>query len=592
MDAFYESHFALGESWMHEPLCEEYDPRELFYVEGINLDEYLHEDGETTKKNILQKLWGLIKKCAAFVKKCVMTIVNGVKKLFGHKSTKSGSDIAQMAGLSANNSVSMPPPADKVALDKQFATDAVSSMIGSLIHDVDNGQFSILIPGDLVNMDPNDPNIAVKGKEINGAWARARNVVALIQDDTPLKAYKSFFQTLTNEFGKGVVNEADVEKIWSICKDFSGRSSVEDYIRDGVAQKLPKYAKKAKALPLIGGLVPSDMTHVRGGDVRGEMADVTITMNQLMEFQQLVDEICQLGEKYDVYFDELNVNNAGKFRENKKFNEAKKSYIEILNDLAWACVELQGGLHAIANGLRGVYEVGIQYYEQVDDPNRLAEFINQAIIHGMPAKYVVRNIYNVCTEKIKGKPNLDKPIMGFGRLTLIPEGPIIYKCAINRYGIRSNRNDFLVMDAVRGTKDAKLASMFANTTKSYGEYAVNVMEKVQAGKKYEPSEGKAKELGKAINGKFEDLGINFIINDIKADAFGQKNGKYVILDYGYIIRRSWKGQDRYQQAPYKSGTSPDLDGINDVHDSDTKRREEEFGGVQDIPGIGRVKMAV
>ena len=129
--------------------------------------------------------------------------------------------------------------------------------------------------------------------------------------------------------------------------------------------------------------------------------------------------------------------------------------------------------------------------------------------------------------------------MGFGRLTLIPKGDIIYKVAINRYGVRSNKNDYRVMDAVKGKP---IESMFAFTTKTYGDYTINVMEKVQAGKENEPTPTEANELGKKINQELEKDGVGFSIYDIKSDAFGKKNGKFVILDYGYLQRRSYNAQ--------------------------------------------------
>jgi hypothetical protein len=169
----------------------------------------------------------------------------------------------------------------------------------------------------------------------------------------------------------------------------------------------------------------------------------------------------------------------------------------------------------------------------------LADFVSESLKSGMPNKYLVRNIYLVCDKSIKGEPNMNKPIMGFGRLTLIPKGDIIYKVAINRYGIRSNKNDFAVMEEIKGTP---LMDKFAETTHTVGDYIINVMEKVKAGSSHEPSPAEASRLGKEINDELAKMGIGFEIHDIKADAFGMKENRYVLLDYGYLHRRSAAAQ--------------------------------------------------
>ena len=120
-----------------------------------------------------------------------------------------------------------------------------------------------------------------------------------------------------------------------------------------------------------------------------------------------------------------------------------------------------------------------------------------------------------------------------------PEGDKIYKIAINRYGVRSNKNDFAVMNEVKGTP---LMDKFAETTHTYGDYIINVMEKVKAGSSNEPSATEAVKLGNEINSELEKMGIGFKIHDIKSDAFGKKGNKFVLLDYGYLHRTSFNSQ--------------------------------------------------
>lgn len=508
---------------LDEPIFEDIDPLKLFYVESEYFeDAILMEASGANSKNIFSKLHDILRKAKRAIGHIISKIFHGIKTLFsGGRKVKTGNAVAAAAGLPATNrSINVPPAADITEEQKNTVHDMVASMVGSMITDISDDRITVLCPGDLVSMDPKDPNINVKGKEINAAWARVKLVLRLILDPMPINQYNEFFEKITNIGSPETFSERDVDAMYYMCQDFVGRASISDYAKDAAAQKLQNK----------GGFV---------GAGSASYDKLTITMDQLVDFQKKVDQMCVLGEKFDNYLEPLNV--SENFRQNHKANAVKKSYMTILNDMAWACVELQGGLHAIANGLTAIYEVGAQYFDTVDNPKMLAAFIEEAIKTGMPGKYIVRNVYNICRANIKGNPKVDSPIMGFGRLTLIPEGDIIYKVAINRYGIRSNKNDFIVLDAVRKIGDPNFTAMFADTVTKYGDYAVNVVEKVQAGHKFEPNRITASNLANTINGRFKKEGINLKINDIKPDAFGQRGGKYVILDYGYILRTSVGG---------------------------------------------------
>lgn len=599
MDVILESKFSLDpfES-IGDIVFESWDPENLFYIEESFEEEVLMEAINTTKETFFAKVWEIIKKGAAFIRKIVTKMINGVKRLFGMK-VKTGSKCAEDAGLTMRKQITIPNAPDITAKQQQEMKDAVSSMISSMISDVQDDRITFICPGELVNMDPNDKKIAVKGKEINGAWARVVRVLSLIQDPAPLELYKDFFRKL---LGRGsAVTESDIDRIYDICKEFSGRVSNLSYAKDGAAQWIPKLVNNLRKQDrLVNTIIPEQKG--TGGAVKGPYKDVVITIQQLMDFQIAVDEMCELGEMFDNYVKALNVSLFdSKYKDNDKVRYVNKTYMDVLNEMAWACVELQGGLHAIANGMMGVYEVGPQYFNVVDNPKQLAAFIEEAIKTGMPGKYVVRNVYNICQPNIKGNPKLDEPIMGFGRLTLIPEGDIIYKVAINRYGIRSNKNDFIVLHAVKSIGDPQFEMLFADTITTYGEYTVNVVEKVHAGKKYEPSANKANELAERINLRFRREGVNIQIYDIKADAFGQRDGSYVILDYGYTQRITARSNEDFAKSVKKRHKRKTKKGeANDASVSilgglksgtDTSEEPQVDSNVAQIPGVGQIKFA-
>ena len=473
-----------------------FDPVKIFKTESICIDNILNEATETKKKNILEKLWSTIKKIVKWIGSKIMQMVKGIKRaIFGKK--KSANQILRQ--IKANkHQVQF----DKVDVDtSEMAKNAAMAGYDSFIEGFYEDGI-IINPAALVSKNPDKSS--VKGKDINGGGTRASVVISLMLNPTPLDEYIEFFKTLTGEIQSSELTTKDIENIATRCAEFSGRPSIFSYIADGL-----------------------------GNTTKGSYKEIYISIDQFIEFQKKVDEVCRVGEAFDNAYNTLNFNIEG------LDETTQNKYIKVINELAWACVNLQGGLHAISNGLQGIYDIDPGYIESIDKLEMLAEFVSESLKCGMPNKYLVRNIYLVSDKKLKGTPNMDKPIMGFGRLTFIPEGDVIYKIAINRYGVRSNKNDFAVMKEIKGTP---LMDKFAETTHTVGDYIINVMEKVKAGSDYEPSPIKADELGKEINNELAKNGIGFEIHDIKSDAFGMKNNQYVLLDYGYLHRRNFSPQ--------------------------------------------------
>lgn len=499
MDMLLESTLSLDPfKSLNNFIFEEFDPVEFFKCDGFN-DIIMEATDGATKKNIFSRLINMITKAGVWIKERIKNLVLGIKKLAAGRA-KTSNQILKEVGVKKH--AVKRDAADPN--DPNTPIDAAESLYASFIEGFAEDGIMINIAA-LVATDVQ--KAPIKGKEIYAGGARASQVIGLILDPRPIDEYIDLFKRLTKEFGIKNVKAADIDRLNKLCEDFSGRPSVLDYAADAINQK-----------------------------VRKKYELVRISIDELLQFQIKVDEMCKLTEEFDNQFKALNVNLGDK---GNAAGLIRKHYMDILNNLAWICVNLQGGLHAIANGMQGIYHVDPGYWNSINDPNQLAKFVEECMKTGMPGKYIVNNIYHICDESLKGNPNIEKPIMGFGRLTLIPKGDIIYKVAINRYGVRSNKNDYRVMDAVKGKP---IESMFAFTTKTYGDYTINVMEKVQAGKENEPTPMEASELGKKINQELEKDGVGFSIYDIKADAFGKKNGKFVILDYGYLQRRSYNAQ--------------------------------------------------
>lgn len=477
------------------PIFEEFDPHEYFnQFESMFEDVYV-EAKFVTKQNIFVKMFSIIRKAFKTIFKVMGAIIKSIQLMIRGRVKTANQIIKECNVQKKHNYVDSKQDQN----DSDFVNNAEENMILNFIEGI--SEDGILInPNKLLKNDPN--KMPVKGKGIAAAGQRASQVVYLIINPKPIDEYIEFFTRLTDTNLESLTPD-DVIKINNLCKSFSGRPSIASYIGDAIKAELPSNQKF-----------------------------IRISINQLIEFQRKVYDIDMLCEKVDNIFNKLNID----FPEDSE--KSRKQIMEILNELSWASVNLQGGIHAIMNGMKGIYDIDMGYWGTISDPEILASFVEKALKYGMPGKYLVKNIYLICDKSIKGNGNPDKPLMGFGRLTLLPKGDIIYKIAINRYGIRSNKNDFAVMNAVRGTD---IENMFADTTKTYN-YIINVMEKVKAGSDNEPNEIEAARLGNKINEGLKKLGIGFSIYDIKKDAFGVKDERYVILDYGYLHRRNFEAQ--------------------------------------------------
>lgn len=473
---------------MKEALFEEFDP--TIYFHDIIIDELSFNESVTDN---LSNGWNEIKSMTN-------KMINGVKNLF-HRKKKSINDIAAELKLPRNENNQI----DELNIDDEAAKSVYNSFIESI---KDNKIY--INPYKLVY--EGDSNAKIKGKKINAAGARAFMVISLMINTNILDEYINIFTRITNGNQNDAVTKSDIDQLVELCEKYMRRPTMGEYIDSTIKMIFNKQS-----------------TMINGTQ------SIYIDIESLFDFQRKVNQLSILNENYDNYMTKLNIK--------RSINSSNKDeYVRLLNDLSWICVNLQGGLNAISNGLSYVYRVSSEYYASIDDPETLGRFVDALIQTGIPSKYIVNNVYRVCKKSMIGDVNKDKPIMGFGRLTLIPpEGDIVYKVAINGYGVRSNKNDILIMDAIRSANNFYLNNSFAKVSQSYVNNTINSMQKVKAGRKYEPSIFEAKNLANTINRELEKNNIKLKIVDIKPDAFGvNEDGNFVMLDYGYVIRTDIK----------------------------------------------------
>ena len=467
------------------------DPEIVFHTDCTVIHKYYTEAFQVKKKQLWKRLKEIIHNALEWCRENLKKLWNGLIR-FRNKKVVSPNTICAELKLATKGPSMAPAPSDS-------SNDAASSLYADFLQGIDNGDL-IISPYHLMTADPS--TIQVKGNDINGGSARIAMVLGLLYDSRPMDEFIRVFTEMTKVGTTKSVTMNEIQNLYEMCKSFSGRPSMISYAHDTLSRRIGK-----------------------------EYAMVRIPMKKFVEFQLKLDEMTRAASNFDAVWNELNIQMPPGMENDMNL---VSEIMNVLNELSWNCVNLQGGLHAILNQLSGIYYIAPQYTGSIHDPATLAKFVKKCLQYGMPNKFLVNNIYRICDYSMKGDVDSDHPNMGFGRMTLIPpKGNSVYKIAINEYGIRSNKNDFTVMNIIQGTN---VAQYFAMTTNQYEGYVINQMEKVAAGSKNQPSMMKAMSLANTINNELKNMGSGIAIADIKPDAFGKKNGQFVIYDYGYIHR--------------------------------------------------------
>jgi hypothetical protein len=112
-------------------------------------------------------------------------------------------------------------------------------------------------------------------------------------------------------------------------------------------------------------------------------------------------------------------------------------------------LQLQIGCTLIASAMRNCYVIDADYCETIKDPAVLGQFVNKMLTAGIPDKYVAFNLWMVSDKSLKGNAKVEAPTWGMSRVVFRPEDPkIVYKMALNGWGIRSNISEIKISEAV------------------------------------------------------------------------------------------------------------------------------------------------
>ena len=487
----FEEKFKIDE--FVEDLC--FDP-ERFYECVHDYSVILEEASQnTTKGNIFQKLWELIKKIMQMIRNGLVKFIRWIKKLIGIGSI-SAEQAAESVGIQPSKSVH--PESKKKARQAkrpQRKADPNSSTPppargGKGQGPAENFQefdFDV-IAKPIFTAFQADGSIKVS---FNSAYRDAGKRVAVKGHDQ----FEQFMEGPTKMVLFMMHDSDHLEEIISYFDDL-----VQSNFKNHNIQKLKKMIHDHQVL--------------QGQQLN---QDFYVTLSQMETMQGMVNKLAIHVEKFDAYFSSIS---------------NQKDVIEAMNGIASTVGSFQMGLNSLSIGLAGAYKIDSSYYGVVNTPDKLAEFVLKCIEGKIPPKYVAYNATIISSPELKGdEENVeDNPVMGQSRAVLFPRNKgIVYKIAISRWGIQANQNEYNVCKQGKGTE---LLNHLVQTTSTH-KFAINVAERVKPLKFH----GLAVSDSIQIQNALRKIGVNFKIIDTHEGNFGRdSSGRAKLLDYGWL----WK----------------------------------------------------
>lgn len=136
-----------------------------------------------------------------------------------------------------------------------------------------------------------------------------------------------------------------------------------------------------------------------------------------------------------------------------------------LNKFSGIIAGLQFGINVITSCMKNVYTVDRSYVETISDTDTLSQFVGELINANIPGKYVAMNTWLVSTKEIKGDADAFKPIWGQTRVAFFPPNKnIVHKVSYNPYGTMSNKTEANVSKAIISGGDGNMIAKVEHIT--------------------------------------------------------------------------------------------------------------------------------
>lgn len=483
----------LLEQFNLDPLSnfKDLDPFDYFKEDGnTEFQQYYQEvTTGTTKKNVFQKLWNFILKVLKLLSRQITRLINWIKRLFSNKrniktadqiisdSVSLSDELFDSDGFSNSKFVKLHIPSH---MNSEIELEDIHLMAKDFILKFTNdGNFTI-DAWDIdnriqfyTNVKPNASQGPIKGKHKGGKRPLINLLVLLNKPE--------IFNKLKNAVS--VIYSNDRSKILSAWDDFN-----DDF------QNSWDFSKQEYSL------------------------------DQCIEFQKSLNELIAEFEKFhDI--DNTNINNDVVFTLNK--------ISDFLSDL-------QMQMNALTSAFTNAYIVDKKYYGSIKNIDELSQFVNKCIDAGIPHKYLAYNIYIVSSNKLKGygsNGDENNPVWGQSRVVLYPSSDknIVYKIALSKWGIASNKIEFDISKKLESVPDG--GSVIAFTNSITQNNVISTMERVDLLSKNKISDSDLDKLKSKLNSICKDNNIKLdLTQDIHRGNVALKNRKLVCIDYAFVSR--------------------------------------------------------
>lgn len=445
------------------------------------MESYIKEAASgTTKKNIIQKLFDLIKKI-------IKLIISGIKKLMN--------------------------------IVKSFITGKKTSA-AEAVEDLD-------LPV------PKDVDVSATGK--SGIVHDSINVV---KEDGKIDQVE--FTTMLDAYIKTVVDKNGAVRIEVNHGSNKLDQTVDPEKRDDFEHNRPSYIYQNLIIFLIAvnnrnllkECFDAFSSYISNGCNDNELK---ILNTKYSDFRNATVKVAIHQIKFDAtYFKEfMNIfTDAGDKLASIDVNNLNNSATNAFNDMAELLLRIQYGLNAVSNCIALSDRVPTKYSKCVKDVNTLDKVVLAFIKAKIPSHILSYNVAYMTSDELAHAVDISKVSQGQSRAVLLPKNDkIVYKFATNGYGRIANKDEFNASNDIEkagfGNKIAKVLSIEKNS-------CVETCERASMEKR----PGFNQDLNNITN-IFSNKGGEYykrsgkLIGDIHDNNVGYINNKMVVVDYAY-----------------------------------------------------------
>lgn len=288
------------------------------------------------------------------------------------------------------------------------------------------------------------------------------------------------------------------------------------------------FSGKKSHIHIFNKRCKSIIDELNRGKKHKKLESVKVSMKDLSNFQQKLND---LNYKLDKF---ANIN--------CDVSSLDKTTIKNFNLLSKVLLDIQVSMNMLSSSLENNIIVNQCFVGCIKSLALLDQFVASCIDEGMPPKYIAYNTWLVADECIKGKGDQYKPIWGQSRFIFFPPGDrFVYKIAMSGLGITSNKAEirtsdmFVKMDRV---------DLIAPVVKSWERDTIVAMERIHStGDVSYPECGVYTKMVNSAISEYEQkhrVKLNIAISDQHKDnvKFDSINKCYRSIDYGIAKRSS------------------------------------------------------